>query len=112
MPNKKGLVSGGILTGFGAGGFFFSLIGSKIANPNGLNPVNGRFPGEIYDNFPKMLRTLSATYALVSFIGALLVKEPVAAPAAEKSESPIGTVVATPSVPGLTVVEVIFYSVL
>jgi MFS family permease len=33
LPQSKGLVSGGILTGFGFGGLFFSLIGSSIANP-------------------------------------------------------------------------------
>jgi len=33
LPQSKGLVSGGILTGFGFGGLVFSLIGSSIANP-------------------------------------------------------------------------------
>ena len=59
MPDNRGLVSGGILTGFGVGGFIFSLLGSKIVNPQGLNMVEGRFPDEVYNNFPKMLRTLS-----------------------------------------------------
>ena len=46
LPNQKGLVSGVILTGFGAGGFFFNLIGTKFVNPNGLDVVAGKFPEE------------------------------------------------------------------
>lgn len=76
LPNAKGLVSGAILSGFGLGGFFFSLLGSSLVNPNSLNPTNGVFPQEVYDNFPKMLRTLAITYAVVSTIGTLLVHEP------------------------------------
>lgn len=76
MPSSKGFVSGAILTGFGAGGFFFNLIGSKIVNPNGLNPVNGVFAKEIYDNFPLMLKKLSAIYIAVAATGAMLVTEP------------------------------------
>ena len=76
MPQSKGLVSGGILTGFGAGGFIFNLIGTKLVNPKGLNPVNGAFPQEVYDNFPKMLRTLSLLYALTATIGSSMISEP------------------------------------
>jgi len=75
-PNEKGLVSGGILTGFGIGGFIFSLIGTSIVNPNGLNAVKGKFPKEVYDNFPKMLRTLAALYAVTASVGSLLLTEP------------------------------------
>ena len=82
LPQSKGLVSGGILAGFGAGGFFFSLIGSKLVNPALHNAVNGVFPSEVYDNFPHMLRTLSFLYAIVALIGSLLVFEPKVAPTA------------------------------
>lgn len=75
MPNQKGLVSGGILTGFGAGGFIFGMIGSKLANPDRLNPVKGKFPSSVYDAFPQMLRTLAILYAGLSFVGSLLVTE-------------------------------------
>jgi MFS transporter, OFA family, oxalate/formate antiporter len=112
MPQARGLVSGGILAGFGAGGFFFSLIGSKIANPNGLNPVNGVFKPEVYENFPRMLRTLGMIYAVVSLIGALLVFEPKPAtvpsgptnPTADKS---VKSVVSPPALPGLSILEAI-----
>jgi len=73
FPDKKGLVSGSVLTGFGAGGFFFNLIGTNLINPNKVNPVNGEFPQAVYDRFPSMLRKLAIIYASLSAIGALLV---------------------------------------
>lgn len=80
LPNSKGLVSGGILAGFGAGGFIFSLIGSKIVNPTGANPVNGRFTDSVYAAFPLMLRRLAILYAGISLVGSLLVSEPAKKP--------------------------------
>mmetsp|Transcript_31508 Transcript_31508/g.53174 ORF Transcript_31508/g.53174 Transcript_31508/m.53174 type:complete len:484 (+) Transcript_31508:83-1534(+) len=76
MPSAKGLVSGGILTGFGAGGFVFGKIGSKLANPTGANAVNGLFPASVYENFPGMLRKLSVMYAVLGLVGSLMVTEP------------------------------------
>jgi MFS transporter, OFA family, oxalate/formate antiporter len=97
----------GILAGFGAGGFFFSLIGSKIANPNGLNTAaGGGFPSAVYDNFPKMLRTLAGIYAVVSFIGSLLVFEPLAPSKPTTTASNAKPVAAAP-LPGLTVGEAV-----
>ena len=81
LPNSKGLVSGGVLAGFGLGGFFFNLIGTKLVNPKGLNPIKGVFPQEVYDNFSPMLRKLSLMYAGISLIGSLLVTEPASGPA-------------------------------
>jgi MFS family permease len=79
LPDNKGLVSGGILAGFGAGGFIFNLIGSSFANPTGLNTVDGVFPPSVYRNFPTMLRKLAVLYAALSLVGASLVNEPTAA---------------------------------
>lgn len=101
MPEKKGLVSGGILTGFGAGGFFFSLIGSNYINPKKLEVLsNGRFPDEVYDNFPKALRKLAVIYAGLSLLGSLLVREP-AQTISVVNEKGANTNV----IPGLTVKE-------
>ena len=77
MPSSKGLVSGAILTGFGLGGFFFNIIGSSIVNPLGKDPFNGKFPPEIYVQFPFMLRRLARIYACISLFGAFLITEPV-----------------------------------
>ena len=96
MPQSKGLVSGAVLTGFGAGGFFFNIIGSKIANPLGVDPVNGKFPAEVYEQFPVMLRKLAMIYVGLSFVGSLLISEPVVSK--EK-------VAVTPNVPGVSIGE-------
>lgn len=76
MPNSKGLVSGAILTGFGLGGFFFNIIGTNIVNPKGIDQSNGKFPHEIYAQFPIMLRRLAFTYACISLFGAMLITQP------------------------------------
>ena len=96
MPRAKGLVSGAILTGFGAGGFLFSLIGSGITNPKKLDPVAGSFPPEVYAQFPVMLRKLAMIFATLQTVGALLVTEPAKLPAAKKGTKAV-------VVPGVTV---------
>lgn len=56
LPSQKGLVSGIILTGYGVGGFLFNLLGTKLFNPNNLNPNSaGFFPaeGKRNETFPK-----------------------------------------------------------
>eukprot|EP00981_Chlorochromonas_danica_P011885 scaffold4338_cov183-Ochromonas_danica.AAC.9 len=107
LPNAKGLVSGGILAGLGAGGFIFSLIGSKIANPTGANPVNGRFADSVYTAFPLMLRRLAILYAGISLVGSLLVSEPARKPEViasqpanptKNNKNPVPTTVVTPAV--------------
>jgi MFS family permease len=50
FPEKKGLVSGAVLFGFGSGGFFFNLIGTSLVNPNKLQAIGGAFPAEVYTN--------------------------------------------------------------
>ena len=88
LPQSKGLVSGVILAGYGAGGFIFNIIGTKIANPKGFNLLNGRFPDEVYNQFPKLLRILAVIYASLAFVGSFLVSEPkkVIAPGSGKVE--------------------------
>ena len=76
LPNSKGFVSGAILTGFGAGGFLYNFLGTSLANPDGLNPIKGKFPNIVYDRFPSVLRKLAVIYFLVALTGASLVKEP------------------------------------
>lgn len=97
LPKSKGLVSGAVLTGFGAGGFFFNIIGSKIANPLSNDPVNGKFPAEVYENFPVMLRKLAMIYVVLSSIGSLLISEP------KKVTSTGAEVTVVPDVPGVSI---------
>lgn len=56
-----------------AGGFLFTLLGQRVANPTGLKLSGGTFPAEVYAAFPKMLRTLALCYLAMSALGALLV---------------------------------------
>jgi MFS family permease len=76
LPNGKGLVSGVILTGFGAGGFIFSLLGTSLVNPKGLNPIGGKFPAEVYNAFPSMLKKLALLYFVIGSIGASMITIP------------------------------------
>ena len=41
FPDKKGLVSGIIVAGFGLGSFVFSYLAKTLMNPDGVN-VNGK----------------------------------------------------------------------
>ena len=101
-PNNKGLVSGGILAGFGSGGFLFSLMGSKIVNPAGVNAVKGVFPPEVYARFPTMLRSLAVVYAIFSIVGSLMITNPI--PLEPLKNQPAQSSQAT-ELPGLTVAE-------
>lgn len=100
MPQSKGLVSGAVLTGFGAGGFFFNIIGSKIANPLGSDPINGKFPDEVYSQFPVMLRKLAMIYSVLSLIGSFFISEPAVVTAAPTSDK---KAVPTPEIPGVSI---------
>jgi OFA family oxalate/formate antiporter-like MFS transporter len=97
LPQSKGLVSGAILMGFGGGGFFFNLIGTKIANPLGLDPVGGSFAPEVYEQFPVMLRKLALIYGVLTFLGSCLISEP-AKPAVDSQKK-------VADVPGVSIVD-------
>lgn len=85
FPHKKGAVNGVVLTGFGAGGFIFNLIGTKLINPQGFSSP---FPPEVAEGWPKMLRTLAAIYAAMSLTGSMLVKSNDQQVATTKSGAP------------------------
>lgn len=110
LPLQKGLVSGIILTGFGSGGFFFNLLGTSFVNPKGFDAVNGKFPEEVYNNFPSMLRKMAVIYAAMQLLGSLLVSEPVPAPAPAALAAPAAAaaVAAAPSpLAGVTIAQAV-----
>jgi len=39
MPERKGTISGCVISGLGMGGFVFGIITNRICNPNDLRPV-------------------------------------------------------------------------
>jgi len=88
FPRSKGLVNGAVLLGFGFGGFVFTLLGAKIANPEQLKLVDGVFPDAVYALFPKMLRTLAVCYAVLGVLSAVLVRPP--PPAAPVASGELG----------------------
>ena len=75
LPQAKGLVSGGVLAGFGMGGFIFNLLGSYLVNPTGDDPVDGLFPDAVYERFPGMLRTLCVCFVVLATAGTFLITE-------------------------------------
>ena len=65
FPDARGFVNGAVLMGFGAGGFFFNLLGTRLANPGGVPASGGAFPDAVYANFHLMLRKLALVYGAV-----------------------------------------------
>lgn len=76
FPDNKGLVSGAVLTGFGAGGFFFNLLGTKIINPLNEKPIKGAFSPALTAGFAPLLRKLAGCYVALAVLGSLLVSAP------------------------------------
>lgn len=71
LPERKGLVSGCIISGFGFGGFFFGKLAAYVANPGGkyhflLDEEDGQnyLPKEVGDKFPGLLRTFCLTWLI------------------------------------------------
>mmetsp|Transcript_8780 Transcript_8780/g.12212 ORF Transcript_8780/g.12212 Transcript_8780/m.12212 type:complete len:458 (+) Transcript_8780:73-1446(+) len=72
FPKSRGVVNGLVLLGFGAGGFIVNFLGSHLVNPGGkmiIDPNTGRFPDQLYNKFPIMLRKLAIIYALATILG-------------------------------------------
>lgn len=106
MPQVKGLASGVILAGFGAGGFVFNLIGTKLVNPKGADLVDGKFPDEVYAGFPMMLRKLSVIYFTLTLLGSLMVSEPKKVTVAASGSGSKATSAAT-DVSGVSIMEAV-----
>ena len=71
FPNRKGLVNGIVLTGFGAGGLIFNKVGTKFINPSGFSSP---YPPEVPAQFGPMLRHLALIYFVQTQLGALFVR--------------------------------------
>lgn len=63
FPEKRGLVSGLIVLGFGFGSFIFGFVSLAVANPHNESPTFAVLGGKIFapdseisSNAPKMLR--------------------------------------------------------
>nr|XP_006819140.1 PREDICTED: uncharacterized protein LOC100370263 [Saccoglossus kowalevskii] len=84
FPDKKGLVSGFIVAGFGFGAFIFNFVQTAFINPGNLAP-NATTAGDddlyfwqdsILDLTPYVFILLGAIYFTMQIISAILVKNP------------------------------------
>lgn len=78
FPEKKGLMTGIIIGAYGFGSFGFSLLSTALVNPNGDNPTieDGNitfYTSDVADRVPFMIRTLVYIWAVLVFIGVLLI---------------------------------------
>lgn len=83
MPNRKGLVTGIIVAGFGGGSFVFGLIATRLVNPTQISvedsgSKDGYFAPDspVVINVPKMMRTLSLLYLCMVIFAYCLMSEP------------------------------------
>ena len=76
FPQKKGMVTGAIVSGMGFSAFLLNMLGTRLVNPAAVDAVGGVFPPEVYARWPSMLRTLGTLYAVLGVGGALLQTNP------------------------------------
>jgi hypothetical protein len=83
MPNRKGLVTGIIVAGFGAGAFFFGFIALQVVNPARISVeitgVNANYydpNSAVPENVPKLFFVLGTCYFVLITIGSSLLSNP------------------------------------
>jgi MFS family permease len=80
LPSRKGLVSGLIVGGFGAGSFVFNLAATQFVNPGNEKVPDGEdyYPegGEVAEAIPGMYRLLAAAYLVLGLGGSSLLSDP------------------------------------
>lgn len=76
FPDRKGMVSGVIIGGFGFGTFIFGFISTALINPNDYSLKKHHekyYPPEVADNTPICLRWLCLMWAILALIAIILV---------------------------------------
>ena len=77
MPRWKGVAGGFIVAGFGLGGLIFDQVQSYYINPHNLKPTDGYFTDhDLLDRVPSVFLILGGTYAVMQFIGSMLIANP------------------------------------
>ena len=77
MPQQKGVAGGVLVSGFGLGALIFNQIQSHYINPHNLTPTDGYFTDpDLLDHVPFAFLILGGTYALMQFIGSMLIMNP------------------------------------
>lgn len=80
FPQRKGLVAGTILAGFGIGTFIFNMAQTAFVNPNNLSPLEGAdgyfTQKAILDRVPHLFTFIGSIYAVMQFVGCCLLFKP------------------------------------
>lgn len=80
FPNRKGLVAGVILAGFGLGTFAFNMAQTAYVNPDNLSPpedANGYFTQEsVLEKVPSLFVFIGSIYAMMQLVGCSLLFSP------------------------------------
>ncbi|XP_076453917.1 apicoplast pyruvate carrier 1-like isoform X2 [Babylonia areolata] len=94
LPNRKGLVNGCVVAGFGGGAFIFNLVQTAFINPEN-KPPDTNVHGEMYfsqedilQRVPYTFLVLGGTYAVMQLLGCVLLSNP---PSHQASYSPLPT---------------------
>ncbi len=76
FPDKKGLINGIAVAGFGAGSFIFNYVIEALANPKNLETTDLNFVSEISKNMPIMFIVLGIVYLALIIGGAMTLSNP------------------------------------
>lgn len=76
FPDKKGLINGLAVAGFGAGSFIFNYVMKVFANPRNLETTDLNFVSEVSKNIPIMFIILGMFYIALILGGALTLSNP------------------------------------
>jgi MFS transporter, OFA family, oxalate/formate antiporter len=79
FPQKKGMVSGIIICGFGIGSFIFSFVSTLLANPNNVSAeheVDGLvfYGSEVSARVPGMIQKLAVSWSILCTISFFCLK--------------------------------------
>ena len=78
VPKWKGVAGGLVVAGFGLGALIFDQVQSYYINPDNLKPEsNGYFTDkDLLDRVPFIFLVLGGTYAVMQFVGSMLIVNP------------------------------------
>jgi OFA family oxalate/formate antiporter-like MFS transporter len=76
FPDKKGLISGLAVAGFGAGSFIFNYVIQALANPTGIDVDDPGFLAAISPNIPILFIVIGIIYTVLVIGGAMLLCNP------------------------------------
>ena len=76
FPDKKGLINGLAVAGFGAGAFIFNYVIKWLVNPTNLEVNDPNFISEVTKNVPLMFIVIGIIYVVLVIGGALTLNNP------------------------------------